>query len=74
MQKSAFEKIIEQIAEASQTTPGEVREKMQSAMASALKNPDPMVQAMWDSIPKEGSLPTLDEFMDHLIGKNLLLP
>lgn len=74
MQKSAFEQIIEQIAEASQTTPGALREKMQSAMASALKNPDPSVQAMWGSVPREGDLPTLDEFTDYLIDKNLLLP
>lgn len=32
------------------------------------------VQSMWESIPKKGDTPTLGEFMDYLIEKNLLLP
>lgn len=74
MHDSAFEKIIRQIASANRVSSMEVREKMQLAMEAAMTNPDPAVQAMWDSIPKKGSKPTLDEFMDYLIGKNLLLP
>jgi len=74
MQESAFEKILEQIASASHVAPSQLRERMQSAMESALENPDPAVQAMWNSIPKQGCKPTLEEFMDYLIEKKLLLP
>lgn len=74
MQNSGFDKILRQIAEAKQVSSREVREKMQLAMDAAMANPDPSVQAMWDSIPKKGTKPTLDEFMDYLIERNLLLP
>ena len=74
MQNSAFDKILRQIADAKQVPSREVREKMQLAMDAAMANPAPSVQAMWDSIPKKGPKPTLEEFMDYLIEKNLLLP
>ena len=74
MQNTPFERILGQIASANQVSSSEVREKMQLAMEAAMANPDPAVQAMWDSIPKSGSKLTLDEFMDYLIDKNLLLP
>ena len=47
---------------------------MQLAMEASIANHAPSVQAMWDSIPKKGPKPTLEEFMDYLIEKNLLLP
>lgn len=74
MKKTVFEQILEQIATANQVSAGEVREKMQIAMSAALRNPDPAVQAMWNSIPKKGQTPTLDEFMEYLVEKNMLLP
>ena len=74
MQNSAFDKILEQIAIANQVSPSDVREKMQLAMESAMANPSPAVQAMWDSIPKKGAKPTLDKFMEYLVDKNMLLP
>ena len=74
MHHSAFDKILEQIASARQVDPSEVREKMQQAMDAAMANPDPAVQAMWRSIPKQGDKPTLDEFMDYLIQQNMMMP
>ena len=74
MEKSGFEQILQQIASTRNTTPEEVRQQLESAMETALKNPDPLVQKMWQSIPKKGSTPTLDEFMEYLIEKNALVP
>ena len=74
MKKTAFEQILDQIANASQSAPADIRRKMELAMTSALKDPDPAVQAMWNSVPKKGNTPTLEEFMDYLIEKNMLLP
>ena len=74
MQKTVFEQILDQIAHSSQVSPEEIRKKMQQAMASALKNPDPSVKAMWAAVPRKGQQPTLEEFMDYLIDKNMLLP
>ena len=74
MPNSAFEKILEQIASINHIAPSRLRERMQLALESALENPDPAVQAMWAAVPKQGDKPTLEEFMDYLIDKNLLLP
>jgi len=59
MPDSAFEKILTQIASASHMPPSRLRERMQAAMEAALENPDPSVQDMWNSIPKQGDNPTL---------------
>ena len=74
MQKTGFDRILEQIAQANQASPGQVRAQLQLAMESAMADPDPIVQAMWTSIPRKGETLTLEEFMDYLIHRNLLLP
>ena len=74
MEKHGFEQILQQIAAINSTSLAEVRRQMESAMASALQNPDPTVQQMWNSIPRKGNTPTLDEFMEYLIDQNALLP
>ena len=74
MEKSSFEQILEQIALTRNTTSHQIRQQMEAAMASALENPDPVVQQMWDSIPRKGEVPTLDEFMNYMISQNILLP
>lgn len=74
MERNGFRQILEQIAAANQTTPEEVRQRMEAAMDSALRNPDPVVQQMWASIPRQGTDLTLDEFMDYMIGSKQVLP
>ena len=74
MHKTPFEKILDQIAVSRQISPALLRKQMQHAMESALCDPDPAVQAMWNSIPRQGQTPTLEEFMDYLVKKNMLLP
>ena len=74
MRKTALEQILEPIAKARQVSPALLMAQMQQVMDEALRDPDPAVQAMWDSIPKAGERPTLEEFMDYLIDKKLLSP
>ncbi len=74
MEQTGFEQILRQMARAGNTTPEKIRQEMESAMTSALQNPDPMVQQMWDSIPRKGDTLTLDEFMEYLIQQNTLQP
>lgn len=74
MEHTGFEQILQKIASMDGTSPGEVRRQMESAMASALQNPDPAVQQMWNSIPRKGESPTLDEFMEYMIEQKALLP
>lgn len=73
MQDSAFEKMLQQIAWDKQVSSRELRLQMQQAMEEAFRNPDPAVRAMWDSVPRQGTAPTLEEFMDYLIEKNLVM-
>lgn len=74
MEKNGFAQILSQIAQAKHTIPEEIRQLMEEAMASALQNPDPAVQQMWGSIPRQGRELTLDEFMEYLIDRNQLVP
>ena len=73
MQDSASEKILRQISSDKQISSRQLREQMQQALEEALKNPDPVVQAMWDSIPCRGAVPTLEEFMDYLVEKKVVI-
>ena len=72
MQKKKFDIILEQIAQINQVSTNEIRTKMQLAMESALKDPSPEVQSMWNSIPRTGDSLTLEEFMDYLFDQNLM--
>lgn len=59
--------ILEKVAAANHTTPEEVRREMQSAMEAGLCNPDPLVQAQWNAIPRKGQTLTLEEFIDYMV-------
>ena len=74
MQKTSFEQILNQIAKTSSMSAEELRSSMQLAMDTALTDPSPTVQAMWKAVPKQGDIPTLDEFMNYLVDKNMLSP
>jgi len=74
MQQEEFDRILNQIARISGTSAELVRQKMEQAMETAQSDPQPAVQAMWDSIPRSGCRATLEEFMDHLVKKKVLRP
>ena len=74
MHDDDFERILDQLARAKQSSSLLVRPQLQQAMADALRNPDPEVQKMWASIPRKGLELTLDEFMAYLIRNNQLRP
>ena len=74
MQETSFEQILKQMAKTSSLSQREIRDRMQLAMDVALADPSPTVQAMWKTVPKKAEVPTLDEFMEYLIDKNMLAP
>ena len=74
MHDDDFERILDQLARAKQSSSLLVRQQLQQAMEEALRNPDPEVQKMWASIPRKGLELTLDEFMAYLIRNNQLRP
>ena len=36
---------------------------MQTALSEGFNNPDPQVRTIWEQIPREGEMPTLEEFL-----------
>ena len=46
----------------------EVRNDISLAVSAAKENPDPLIQAFWDSIPSEGDKPTPEEVVAHIAG------
>ncbi len=55
--------IIREIAEENGVTPEDVRKDMQTALGEGFNNPDPQVRAIWEKIPREGEMPTIEEFL-----------
>ena len=53
MKRKKFDQILQRIANENHTTVREVRREMELAMQAGQANPDPAVQAMWNSIPRK---------------------
>jgi len=68
MMKEEFEAVLESIGKQNGIPKEQVRAEMQLAMEEGMKNPDPMVQEQWRKIPRKGSQPTLEEFVEYLLG------
>ena len=69
MQKRELNSILTRIAVENNTTVREVRREMELTMQAGQANPDPAVQAMWNSIPRKGPRLTLEEFVAYLAKK-----
>lgn len=63
------DKIINQIAAKHHTTPEAVRAEMTLALEEAQKSTDPDIQAKWATIPRKGSTPTLEEFLEYTLQR-----
>lgn len=66
MQKSKFDRVLEEVARREHMSVQEVREEMQAAMEEGQKTDDPVVQARWAAIPRKGTELTLEEFVAYL--------
>jgi len=60
------EKAIEQVAAKHGVTVQEVRRQMNIAMINGLVSDDPQIKVFWESIPREGEVPTPEELITHL--------
>lgn len=61
----AAENAIAQIAARDGVSVGYVRKQMQIAMLNGLCSTDPKIKAYWDSIPREGEIPTPEELIAY---------
>lgn len=62
-QKRIAEDAIKKIAERDGVSVEYVRKQMQIAMLNGLCSTDPKIKKFWDSIPKEGDIPTPEELI-----------
>lgn len=62
--KSA-QRALEQIAVKNHTTVNEVRLQIKIAMINGLVSDDPKIKAYWQSIPREGDVPTPEELVAY---------
>ena len=62
-------KVLAEIALKNGVSVADVRSEIQVALDEGMKNPDPNVQAYWNSIPRKGDKPTLQEVITHLANK-----
>ena len=69
MQKRELNSILTRSAVENNSAGREVRREMELAMQAGQANPDPAVQAMWNSIPRKGPRLTLEEFVAYLAKK-----
>ncbi len=63
-----LEQLLQQIAKENHTTPQIVRKQMEEAMLMGQQSKDPIVQARWAAIPKQGDTLTLEEFLDYMVN------
>lgn len=66
MTKQEMDRLLMQLAEMEHTTPEEVRREMQMGLDEALNNPDPVIRARWETIPRRGERVTLEEFIEYM--------
>ena len=71
MKTNKLDKVLASIATEHHTTVQEVRREMEYAMYVCQSNPDPAVQAQWNSIPRKGDKLTLEEFIDYIIKRTM---
>ncbi|MBQ2854155.1 MAG: sporulation initiation factor Spo0A [Oscillospiraceae bacterium] len=67
MQKRKLQKVLQKIARDNNTTPEIVYHEIQLAIDAARNNPDPAVRSKWESIPKKGETPTVEEFLEFMV-------
>ena len=59
-------RVLAEIALKNGVSVDEVRKEIQVALDEGMKNPDPNVQAYWNSIPRKGDKPTAQEVITYL--------
>ena len=67
--KKTIQNAIKYLAEEQHTSEAVVYENIRQCLAEAKQNPDPNVQAYWNSIPHAGAEPTVEEVLIYLAAR-----
>ena len=68
MDQQEMQHILVRIAKKNNTTPENVYHEIQTAIRSAQSNANPSIRKKWESIPKSGDTPTVEEFIDYMVS------
>lgn len=71
--EQSAKKAIVAVAKKNRVSAEEVKREIDLAIAAARKNPDPNIQAFWNSIPCKGRFPTSEEVIAYIaeIGRGI---
>lgn len=64
--KQRIQHYLETIAQKEGISPEKVRDEIALAISLAQKSTDPRTQNFWNSIPCQGTSPTVEEIIDYL--------
>jgi len=68
MNSKKIKRSLKKLAERDGVSVEEVRRQIELAITSAQDNPDPKIQAFWNSIPRKGDKLTPEEVIAHIAG------
>jgi ribosome recycling factor len=68
MDAQKIQKALKKIAKKEGVSVGEVRREIEKAIQEARSNPDPKIQAFWNSIPYKGDELTPEDVIAHISG------
>ena len=57
---------IKTIADKKNIPPDYVRREIEAAISEAMRNPDPAIKSMWESVPCKGDVPEPEELIAWL--------
>ena len=66
MEHNQFDTMLALVAQAYDSTPEKIREKISLALQEGQQSADPQVRALWDSVPHTGVVLTLSDFVAYL--------
>ncbi len=66
MDTAKAKRALKKLAKQRGISESEVRHEIESAIAEAMKSPEPQAQAFWKSIPHAGEQPTPEEVITYI--------
>jgi len=68
MNEKKIARSLKKVAQKYGVSVEEVRRDIGLAASAAKENPDPQIQAFWDSVPRKGDKPTPEEVIAYVAG------
>lgn len=62
------ETALRKVAKVNHTSIEDVKKEIRIAIDAAMANPDPSIQALWQSMPRSGEKPTPEEFIAFIVS------